>query len=208
MRIRPCGESALLVELPDLDAVVGWHAALAAAELPGVTELVPAARTVLVHVDPRRTDLATLADRLRAIEPAAVHERSGELVEIPVVYDGADLSDVAVRTGLSEADVVGRHSGADYVVAFCGFAPGFGYLTGLDPSLRLPRLDTPRTTVPAGSVAIADEFAAVYPSASPGGWRLLGRTELTVWDVDRDRPALLRPGTRVRFRPVDPHGPA
>lgn len=209
MRIRSCGDTALLVELADLDEVVGWHAALSAAQPPGVTELVPAARTVLVHFDPRRTDPAALAERLRGIRPTTVDDPAAgaaATVEIPVVYDGADLADVAERTGLPVDEVVNRHGAGKYVVAFCGFAPGFGYLTGLDPALRMPRLDTPRTSVPAGSVAIADEFAAVYPSASPGGWRLLGHTDLAVWNVDRDPPALLRPGTRVRFRTANGAG--
>jgi KipI family sensor histidine kinase inhibitor len=116
-----------------------------------------------------------------------------------VHYDGADLAEVAKETGLSEREVVRLHANARYAVAFCGFAPGYGYLTGLDPRLHLPRRNTPRTKVPAGSVAIAGEYSAVYPRESPGGWHLIGRTDLVVWDVDRDPPQLLVPGTRVRF---------
>jgi KipI family sensor histidine kinase inhibitor len=120
-------------------------------------------------------------------------------VEIPVTYDGEDLGEVAALTGLSEAEVVARHQGASYRVAFCGFSPGFAYLTGLPRELHVPRRETPRTVVPAGSVAVAGDYASVYPRASPGGWRLLGRTDVPLWDLDRDPPALLRPGTRVRF---------
>ena len=124
------------------------------------------------------------------------------VTEIPVVYDGPDLDEVADHTGLSRDQVIERHAAAEYLVGWLGFSPGFGYLTGLDPSLRVPRRDSPRTSVPAGSVAIAGPYAAVYPSASPGGWRLLGRTAARLWDADRDPPAVLAPGGRVRFRPV------
>jgi KipI family sensor histidine kinase inhibitor len=199
MRVLPCGSGAVLVELDDLDAVAGLHAALAADPPAGVVELVPAARTVLVAFDPGATDAGRVERALRhlAWEPGA--RAHGPLVEIPVVYDGEDLEAVAAETGLAVAEVVALHAGGEYAVAFCGFAPGFGYLTGLDARLRLPRLDTPRTRVPAGAVAIAATFTAVYPRASPGGWRLIGRTDATLWDTERDPPALLAPGTRVRF---------
>jgi biotin-dependent carboxylase-like uncharacterized protein len=123
-------------------------------------------------------------------------------VTIPVRYDGADLADVAKATGLSEDEVVSVHTGPNYTVAFTGFAPGFGYLTGLDERLRLPRRDTPRTRVPAGAVAVAGEFTGVYPRPSPGGWHLLGSTTAPLWDPSREAPALLRPGMTVRFEPV------
>jgi KipI family sensor histidine kinase inhibitor len=116
-----------------------------------------------------------------------------------VVYGGEDLDDVAELAGLSREEVVAAHAGGDYVVAFCGFAPGFGYLTGLDERLHVPRRDSPRKRVPAGAVAVADTFTAVYPRPSPGGWQLIGHTGETLWDTDRDPPALLVPGTRVRF---------
>jgi KipI family sensor histidine kinase inhibitor len=122
----------------------------------------------------------------------------GEVV-IPVVYDGEDLAEVATETGLTTAEVAARHENGTYVSAFCGFAPGFAYLTGLDPVLHVARRATPRTRIPAGSIAIAGEYSSVYPSASPGGWRLLGRTGAAVWDVERAQPNLLSPGTRVRF---------
>jgi KipI family sensor histidine kinase inhibitor len=123
------------------------------------------------------------------------------VLELAVYYDGADLAAVADRSGLTSAEVVRRHADREYVVLFCGFSPGFGYLTGLDEQLKLPRLGTPRTSVPAGSVAIADEFTGIYPRASPGGWHLLGHTEASLFDVQRDPPALLTPGRRVRFVP-------
>jgi KipI family sensor histidine kinase inhibitor len=198
-RVLPCGERAVLVELDDLDAVLGLHAALREDSPAGVTELVPAARTLLVGFDPRATDAERLASALGAVEFSPGPHAEGELVEIPVVYDGEDLDDVAAHAGLTRAEVVAAHTGAEYVVAFCGFAPGFAYLTGLDERLHVPRRDSPRTSVPAGAVAIADRFSAVYPRPSPGGWQLIGHTEATLWDVDRDPPARLVPGARVRF---------
>jgi KipI family sensor histidine kinase inhibitor len=203
MRLLPCGERALLVELDDLDAAVGLHAALAADPLPGVVELVPAARTLLVAFDPARTDAQRLGEAVRAVrfEPGA--RSDGPLVEIPVVYDGDDLDAVAAACGLAAPEVRALHAGAEYVVAFCGFAPGFGYLTGLDERLHVPRRESPRTRVPAGAVAVADRFTAVYPRESPGGWQLIGRTDATLWDVARDPPALLAPGVRVRFVPEE-----
>jgi 5-oxoprolinase (ATP-hydrolysing) subunit B len=200
VRLLPCGERAVLAELDDLDAVLGLHAALAEAPPSGVTELVPAARTVLVRFDPARTDARTLGEALRAAEWTPGARADGEVVEIAVTYDGEDLEEVAGLAGLSAQEVVRRHRDGEYVAAFCGFAPGFAYLDGLDPALHVPRRDSPRERVPPGAVAVADRFTAVYPSASPGGWRLLGRSDARLWDVERDPPALLAPGTRVRFR--------
>ena len=185
----------MLVELDSTAEVRAAYGRLVAARLPGVVELVPAARTVLVVGDP----LPDLAPLLADLEVAA--EPAGPEVEIPVTYDGPDLAEVAGLTGLAEAAVVRRHAGAVYTVAFCGFAPGFGYLTGLPAELQVPRRATPRTAVPAGAVGIAGEYAGVYPRRSPGGWQLLGRTDAVLWDADRDPPALLAPGTRVRFTP-------
>ena len=195
MRLRPVGWGAVLVELGSTAEVRAAYRRLAAARLPGVVELVPAARTVLVTGDPL-PDLAPLLADLDTAEPP-----DGPRVEVPVAYDGPDLAEVAGLTGLTEAEVVRRHSDADYTVAFCGFTPGFGYLTGLPAELHVPRRATPRTAVPAGAVAVAGEFAGVYPRRSPGGWQLLGRTDAVLWDADRDPPALLAPGTRVRFVP-------
>lgn len=204
MKVLPCGERAVLVEVDDLAAVIGLHAGLRADPLPAVLELVPGARTLLVTYDPARTSRDALVAALRRTEGGQVEPAAGALVEIPTVYAGADLDEVAALTGLSRRDVVARHSGAEYTVAFCGFSPGFGYLTGGDPALRVPRRETPRTRVPAGSVAIADAFTGVYPRELPGGWRLLGRTAVPMWDLSRDPPAVLVPGTRVRFVEVEP----
>jgi KipI family sensor histidine kinase inhibitor len=126
---------------------------------------------------------------------------AGAVVELPVRYDGADLIPLAAELGCSPEALLQRHAAGEYTVAFCGFAPGFAYLSGLDPALHVPRLASPRTAVPAGSVAIAGEYTGVYPRSSPGGWRLLGRTDAVLWDLDREPPALLTPGTRVRFVP-------
>ncbi|HEX2314441.1 MAG TPA: 5-oxoprolinase subunit PxpB [Thermomonospora sp.] len=200
MRIRRAGDTALLVEVESPHRL---HAAVRAAGVPGVVEVVPGERTVLIVTDPERCDLERLASRLPTLDLPETAESARPPVEIPVVYDGADVGEVAELTGLPPQEVVRRHAAGSYVVAYLGFSPGFGYLTGLDPALHVPRRATPRTSVPAGSVAIAGPYAAVYPSASPGGWRLLGRTEAVLWDVDRDPPALLEPGTRVRFVPVE-----
>lgn len=199
MRVLRCGTGAVLVELGTDDEVAGLHAALREQPPYGVEELVPGARTVLVRFDAGTTDAARVTEAVRATTPALVGPSEGPVVEIPVTYDGEDLGEVAALTGLSEAEVVARHQGASYRVAFCGFSPGFAYLTGLPRELHVPRRETPRTVVPAGSVAVAGDYASVYPRASPGGWRLLGRTDVPLWDLDRDPPALLRPGTRVRF---------
>ena len=202
MRVLPYGDQALLVELdPELDPL-GLLAAVRAAALPGVGELVPAARTLLIRFDPGEVTAAGLRAAVAELIPQAAEGATAPPVVLPVVYDGADLDAVGQRTGLTVAEVVARHCAATYTVAFCGFAPGFAYLRGLDPVLQLPRLESPRTSVPAGSVAIAAEYTAVYPRASPGGWLLLGRTDARLWDLDRTPPARLTPGTPVRFRPA------
>jgi KipI family sensor histidine kinase inhibitor len=189
------GETGLLVETES-----PLHVAAQAAALRGVVEVVPAACTVLLRFDPHATDEASLRAALAGVRADGTGQLlEGPLVEIEVRYDGDDLADVAQSVDISQDDVVARHTAPTYVVAFCGFSPGFAYLTGLDPLLRLPRLGEPRVSVPAGSVAIAGEFTGVYPRSSPGGWRLLGRTEAELWNADRREPALLSPGTRVRF---------
>ncbi len=199
VRALAAGASAVLIELDSLDQVMGLNMALRRTPPVGTVDLVPAARTVLVIFDVKRTsDERVVADiSERQIGPET--EREGPLVEVPVVYDGEDLAEVAALSGLSERDVVARHVGPEYRVAFCGFAPGFAYIAGGDPALRVPRRRSPRTAVPAGSVALADEFTGVYPRQMPGGWQLIGRTDAVLWDLDRDPPALLPPGTRVRF---------
>lgn len=196
----------MLVEVDSPDQVAAVRLAVLAAadrgELPGLVELVPAARTVLVSVQPGSGGLARLRDVLAAADLSRPPELEPREVRIPVRYDGPDLELAAETAGLSVAELVELHSGTEYSVAFTGFAPGFGYLTGLPEPLVQSRLDHPRTAVPAGSVGIAGEFTGVYPRSSPGGWRLLGRTELTLFDPRRDPPALLEPGARVRFEVV------
>jgi len=198
MHLRRCGRDAVLVEVDSLSEVAAVRAALHAAALPNLLELVPAARTVLISVHPG-TDLTPVRRVLDTVDLTRPAETTSREIRIPVHYDGPDLALVAETAGLTEAEVVALHSGTTYEVAFCGFAPGFGYLTGLPEPLRQPRLDSPRTKVPAGSVAIAGEFTAAYPRATPGGWRLLGHTDTTLFDPRRPEPALLAPGDRVRF---------
>jgi KipI family sensor histidine kinase inhibitor len=199
MRLLPSGSTALLVELDTLDDVLGLYAALSDAPPEGVVDVVPAARTVLLVTDPRRTTLAAVADAVRRTPPRPGGQTAGDTVELPVHYDGADLDDLARLLELTTDEVVARHTGAEWTVAFCGFAPGFGYLTQPGTAWDVPRRATPRTKVPPGSVALAGEFSGVYPRESPGGWQLIGRTDVAVFDLDRDPAALLRPGTRVRF---------
>lgn len=202
--IRPVGTESLLVETGSLEVSHRLHALLAADRPAGVTEVVPGPATVLVTApgaDPARLErlLRELLERAAGAAPASGGADDDPVVTIPVDYDGEDLAAVARLTGLTEAEVVARHTGSELVVGWLGFAPGFAYLTGLDPALHVPRLETPRTAVPAGSVAIAGPYTAVYPAASPGGWRLLGRTDARVWDVAADPPSVFRPGVRVRF---------
>lgn len=200
MRILRYGVRALLAEVESLDRAGRLHAALTRDPLPGVVELVPAARTVLLRYDPARTDAARLTAALHALDlTAAAPVADRAVVVVPVRYDGEDLAEVARLTGLTVDQVIARHTGAEYRVAFCGFAPGFAYLTGVDPALRVPRRSVPRTRVPAGAVALADEFTGIYPRQSPGGWQLLGRTAFTPWDPTADPPTPLTPGTPVRF---------
>jgi KipI family sensor histidine kinase inhibitor len=194
------GPHAVLIE--DLVAdPADWAAGLRRMALAGVVEVIPAAETVLIVCSDRRA-LQPVRERLasvRAIDPARTI--SSAPIEVEVRYDGEDLESVATAVGLDVDEVVALHTAAAYVVAFCGFAPGFGYLRGLDPRLHLPRRATPRTRVPAGSVAIAAEYTAVYPRPSPGGWHLLGSTDRVMFDPDRSPPALFEPGVHVRFVP-------
>lgn len=208
MQIRSAGHRALLIDFGD-DAtpadVDAWRAELWRRREAGeysATDVVPGARTVLIDgVD----DVDRLADRLATwAPPIGAASAPGVLVEIPIRYDGPDLATVARHWLVSEESVIARHLATEFRVAFCGFAPGFGYMTGLPTELAVPRLDTPRTRVPPGSVGLADIYCGVYPTASPGGWLLIGRTDAVLFDPDRDPPALLSPGTRVRFVPVAP----
>ncbi len=219
MRILNCGESALLVEfdsLPEVAAfIVAAEAARAATDSPavpdshaaGITDLVPGARTVLVCFEgPASSAAAPTAAAakaiawIRSIESSPGAARPGREVEIPVHYDGPDLAAVAEIAGLTIAQVISAHTESEWTCAFGGFAPGFAYLAGGDPRLHMPRKATPRIQVPAGSVGLAGEFSGVYPRESPGGWQLLGRTAVALWDLGRNPPALIRPGDTVRFR--------
>jgi KipI family sensor histidine kinase inhibitor len=198
MRVLPFGPGALLAEYDSLAEVMSVDEALRVSQLAGIDEIIPAARTVLVtfhHVD--RAALQTLL-----VPGAAATRIEGPIVEIPVVYDGEDLGEVADATGLTTQQIVDTHSSTVYSAAFLGFTPGWAYLVGLPPSIQLPRRSTPRTAVPAGSVAIANEFTGVYPTVSPGGWHLLGHTSVQMFDVARDKPALVVAGDRVRFVPT------
>jgi KipI family sensor histidine kinase inhibitor len=200
VKVRVAGERGLLVEVEDLEMVHRLHAAIRELDPPGVVELVPGYRTVLIVADPGQAEaLDDLAARLPDLELPPAEAVAGETVEIPVRYDGEDLAEVASLTGLGPEEVVRRHTAPDYTVAFLGFSPGFPYLVGLDSALEVPRRDTPRTSIPAGSVGLAGNQTGIYPTATPGGWQLIGRTELTLFDSARDPPALLAPGTRLRF---------
>ncbi|RSS52790.1 allophanate hydrolase subunit 1 [Streptomyces sp. WAC01280] len=200
MRTLRVGDRALLVELAGGAETEAFHAELlrrrAAGTLPAVREIVPAARTVLLDgvADPAR-----LAAELDGWEVGPLPARVGEAVEVPVRYDGPDLAEVAALWGMSVEGAVRLHTETEFRVAFCGFAPGFGYLTGLGERYGVPRRATPRTAVPAGSVALAGPYTGVYPRSSPGGWQLIGTTDAVLWDTGREPAALLTPGTRVRF---------
>lgn len=203
MRPLPFGDRALLVELADGQAAQGLHAELERRRAEGtlrVSEIVPAARTVLLDgVD----DPGRLAAELRSWEVAPPPPDGTDLVEIPVRYDGPDLAEVAALWGVGREEVAAVHSALEFRVAFCGFAPGFGYLTGLPEQCRVPRRGTPRTAVPAGSVGLAGAYTGVYPRTSPGGWQLIGTTASVLWDPARVPAALLTPGVRVRFLPEE-----
>lgn len=215
VHLHPFGPHALLAEVADASAALAlatWARAVGIA----ADEVVPAARTVLFD-GLTTAAVEALRDRLLTWTPDAVvpdivpdiasdivggivaGRPVGPVVEVPVVYDGADLAYVAEQWGTDVEGVVARHTGTAFTSAFCGFAPGFAYLAGLPPEPAVPRLDSPRAAVPAGAVALAGSWCGVYPTASPGGWRLLGRTDVVLWDATRTDPALLAPGTRVRF---------
>lgn len=219
--VLPMGDAALLVEAADLDAVLAVDSAVrtavGAGRLPRMVDQVPAARTVLLRPE-AGTDLRRLRRQVEilcaavdsgaaadtsAVERADRHDRP---VVIPVAYDGPDLAEVATLTGMSVEEVIVVHTGSHWQCAFGGFAPGFGYLVGGDRRLHVPRRTHPRTSIPAGAVGLAGEFSGVYPRSSPGGWQLIGRTEAVMWDVNRDPPALLRPGVGVRFLDVGGRG--
>lgn len=200
----PYGPRAVLVECGPRAAT---RLAEALRSVEGVEQVVPAARTVLVEHDGRADIDTELTATIAAFDESSPPSNDGAraVVEIAVRYDGEDLAEVAATCGLGVDEVIALHSGCDLTSAFCGFAPGFAYLTGLpEPLVSVPRRPTPRTRVPAGAVALAAGYSAVYPSASPGGWWLVGHTDAVLWDPGSADPALLAPGTTVRFRQVAP----
>ncbi|WP_280481692.1 5-oxoprolinase subunit B family protein [Nocardia cyriacigeorgica] len=206
--IRVAGDRAFLLT-PSPDAVAELAADLRGRRLDGVQDVLPAAETVLVTLRSTRdaeavrralhTMLEELAERPDPGDVSRGTSPEGEPVLIPVHYDGADLDEVARTLGLTVEEVIAAHTGTVWRCAFVGFAPGFGYLRSPDDRLGVGRRAESRTAIPAGSVALAGGYSAVYPRKSPGGWQLIGHTELTMWDVDRDPPALIRAGTAVRF---------
>jgi inhibitor of KinA len=224
VRISPLGDTALLVHLGStIDEathrrVRAVHARLASRRIPGLIELVPAYASVAVHYDPERVAAAAPSSEspyhhLVALLSAALEDlREDEMttprtVEIPVCYGGVhgpDLEEVAHQHRLSPLDVVELHARGTYVVYMLGFAPGFAYLGGLPPELATPRRADPRTAVPAGSVGIGGSQTGVYPLTLPGGWQLIGRTPLRLFDPARTPPSLLDVGDRVRFRALAP----
>jgi KipI family sensor histidine kinase inhibitor len=196
------GDQALMLECSSTADVLAWTTALRAAALPGVIDIVPAARTVLLKLDGPRYQGVT-RQRLRSLrithDDVTPADHRDDVV-IDVIYDGPDLAEVANHAGLTTAQVINAHTTTPWRVGFSGFAPGFIYLVDGDPRLHVPRRSEPRTSVPAGSVALAGEFSAIYPRRSPGGWQLIGHTDAVLWDIDRPNPALLTQGRWVRFR--------
>jgi KipI family sensor histidine kinase inhibitor len=201
VQVLPAGPDALLVECDDGPAAAALAAEAVRRRLAGhlsCTDIVPAARTVLL--DGLGGDVPALAAQLPQWKCAPISAEASRRVDIAVRYDGPDLEQVARHWGTTPQDVVARHSGLEHQVQFCGFAPGFAYLTGLPSECAVPRLDRPRTSVPAGAVGLADRYTGIYPTASPGGWQLIGTAlDVVLFDAERRPPALLTPGTRVRF---------
>jgi KipI family sensor histidine kinase inhibitor len=202
MRLLPCGDRAILDEVADAAERRRLDATLRRRPLPGTVEHVPGACTVLV-VAMTPDQLPGVAAALRGLvldTPTEVGETDELVVEVR--YDGPDLDDIATHLGIPASEVVARHTGQVWTVEFAGFAPGFADLTGSEGDLEVPRRDSPRTRIPAGSVGLAGPYSGVYPRPSPGGWQLVGRTDVTLWDAEREPPALLTPGRRVRFAEV------
>lgn len=214
--IAPLGDAALTVVFGErVDAALGERVrraasvvrrAAAAGTIAGVVDIVPAYTTLVVHYDPLAVEYLSVAARLLELV-RGLPDASDGVVDtprhhlLPVRYDGPDLDDVARRCRLDAREVVERHASVEYRVELVGFVPGFGYLAPLDAALVLPRRDRPRHAVPAGSVAIAGAQTGIYPLTTPGGWHIIGRTEIVLFDPARAEPALLRAGDRVRFVP-------
>ncbi|WP_293953167.1 allophanate hydrolase subunit 1 [uncultured Corynebacterium sp.] len=214
MLVRPCGDQAVIIDLlaedaqavngTVLDAVLALHRALRALEVPGIIDTVPAAQTLLAILDTAQITPARFAEIVNTIHllPASsASDNAREVIEIPVLYDGPDLAEVADLAELTVDGLIKAHTETVWTAAFGGFAPGFYYLMPQGERLLpdIPRKQQPRTKIPAGSVALAGEFSAVYPQQSPGGWQLLGTTDIPMWDVDRWQPSFLQAGDTVRF---------
>lgn len=213
MNLRTLGDRAATVTFgsdisPECNArVTAFCHMLKTAALPGVLEWVPTYAAVTIHYDPEILPFDVLQGKLEVLTPEQAAQTDGELLVLPVCYGGEygpDLAAVAAHCGLAEAEVVAIHSGGEYPVYMLGFMPGFPYLGGMDPRIAAPRLKTPRTAIPAGSVGIAGKQTGVYPLSSPGGWQLIGRTPLRLFDIRRTPQTLLSAGMRVRFRPIPP----
>lgn len=199
--VRPVGTRTVLALVSGTQDVLALQAALLESPLPGQQDVLAAAETVMVRAESPAA-ARRIGQALLELDLTAPAEQAGGLVVIDTVYDGEDLAEVGQLTGLGADGVIAAHTGQVWTVAFAGFAPGFGYMVGENQALEVPRRSSPRTAVPAGSVALAGNYSAVYPRKSPGGWQLIGRTGAKMWDLDRPEPALASPGHRVRFRAV------
>lgn len=204
MRALPVGRRALLVETSDQETALALYAEIERRRQTGwqksLVDVIPAARTVMLD---GLDDPAAVASELETWRPSSLGALTGPLAEVPTVYDGPDLDEVAQCWGMTRREAAATHIATAFYVAFCGFSPGFAYLAGLPSCLAVPRRPSPRPAVPGGAVALGGEHTSIYPRRSPGGWQLIGRTDVAVWDEDRDPAALLRPGTRVRFVEVE-----
>lgn len=203
MRLLPVSLDALLVELDDLDETLALFEALQQSPVEGVLDMVPAARTVLIQFDPTACSRERLVAAVMRHRGGKRAQQTGTLVQLPLRYDGEDLDEMAAYLKVSRAELIRRHAESIWQVAFAGFAPGFAYMTCADSLFNVPRRSSPRTRIPAGSVGLAGQFCGIYPRATPGGWQLIGTTEVPMWDLNRNPPAFLQPGQRVQFVDVE-----
>ena len=210
-RFIPAGDSALVIELGDEispecnRAVHALSNTLADQRIPAVRDIIPTYRSILIQYDPTQSSYDDIQSLLSNITPTAEGASDAPLIHIPVLYGGnhgPDLEFVARTAGITPQEVIDIHSNAEYLVYMMGFTPGFPYLGGMPPQIAAPRRTTPRAAIPQGSVGIAETQTGVYPIESPGGWRLIGRTPLTLFDPQRDTPSLLDAGARVKFQPL------
>ena len=201
-KIRMCGEQAFLLDFDSVEEVIARHASIQGANIDGIIELVPAARTIFVEVDTQRYSLRSVIEAIEQAPPVELHKSDSPAIDIPMRYDGPDIPDVAMALGIDPDEVAGVHSGQEWVAAFTGFSPGFAYLVSTTPLPEVPRRPEPRTAVPTGAVAMAGAFTGIYPRPSPGGWQIIGHAEVDLWNMERPEPALITAGTRVRFVPL------